>query len=149
MITRMVVMAGAAALVAAGVSLAQANEPNMPTGERAFNILDGNKDGKITLDEIRPKAERRVLRLDADSDGTVTAAEIDTYLTKGLERRKTRLLSRLDADKDGKITQDEVDRFIEALFNDADSDHDGGVTLAEAREKAGKKWRELKAAQGN
>ena len=35
------------------------------------------------------------------------------------------------------------------LFNGVDSDHDGSVTLAEAREKAGKRWRGLKASQGN
>jgi Ca2+-binding EF-hand superfamily protein len=148
MITRTTLLAGVTALVAAA-SLAAANEPNMPMGERAFNFIDSNKDGRITLEEITPRAEKRVLRLDMDKDGTVTATEIDTYLAKGVERRKTRLLSNLDADKDGKIAQQEVDRFIEALFNDADSDHDGAVTLAEARVKAGKRWRELKASQGN
>jgi Ca2+-binding EF-hand superfamily protein len=145
MITRIVLIACAAALAGTGVNFAAANEPNMPMGERAFNFLDGNKDGRITLDEITPRAEKRVLRLDADSDGTVTAVEIDTYFDKQVERRKTRLMSRLDADKDGKITQTEVDGFVEVLFKDTDSDHDGGVTLAEAREKAGKRWRELKA----
>jgi len=149
MITRTTLLACLALLAGAGAALAASSEPNMPMGERAFNFLDSNKDGKITLDEMKPKAEKRVLRLDADGDGVVTSAEIDAYLNKGIERRKERLMSRLDADKDGKITQGEVDAFIEALFNDADSDHDGAVTLAEAREKAGKRWRELKASQGN
>jgi hypothetical protein len=149
MITRTILIACLAAMAGAAAQLAAANEPNMPTGERAFNSLDGNKDGRITLDEIKPKAEKRVLHLDFDNDRTVTAAEIDAYLAKQIERRKTRLMSRLDADKNGTITQLEIDGFIEVLFNDTDSDHDGSVTLAEARDKAGKKWRELKASQGN
>ena len=98
---------------------------------------------------MKPKGEKRVLLLDANHDGVVTAAEIDAFFNKQIERRKSRILSRLDADKDGKITEAEIDAAIEALFNDADSDHDGNVTLAEAREKAGKRWRNLKAAQGN
>jgi Ca2+-binding EF-hand superfamily protein len=149
MITRTILIACLAALAGAGTAMAASSEPNMPTGERAFNFLDSNKDGKLTLDEIKPKAEKRVLRLDADSDGAVTAAEVDAYLAKGIERRKTRLMSRLDGDKDGKITEAEISGFIEALFNGVDSDHDGTVTLAEAREKAGKRWREIKASQGN
>jgi Ca2+-binding EF-hand superfamily protein len=149
MITRTILIASIAILAGAGSAMAAANEPSMPTGERAFNSLDSNKDGKITFDEIKPKAEKRVLQLDADKDGIVTAAEIDAFLEKQIERRKTRLMSRLDGDKDGKITQQEIDAFIEALFNEADSDHDGSVTLAEARDKAGKRWRQLKSSQGN
>jgi Ca2+-binding EF-hand superfamily protein len=149
MITRTILIALIAAAAGTETAMAAANEPYMPTGERAFNFLDNNKDGKITLDEITPKAEKRVLKLDADSDGAVTAAEIDAYFNKQIERRKERLMARLDADKDGKITGAEIDTLIETLFNGADSDHDGTVTLAEAREKAGKKWRELKSSQGN
>ena len=148
MITRTTLIACLAALAGAGSAMAASTEPTMPTGERAFNFFDGNKDGKLTLDEMKPGAEKRVLRLDADHDGVVTAAEIDAYFNKQIERRKARILS-LDADKDGKITEAEVDAAIEALFNGADSDHDGSVSLAEAREKAGKRWRDLKASQGN
>jgi Ca2+-binding EF-hand superfamily protein len=146
---RITLIACAAVLAGAGAATAASNEPNMPTGQRAFNTLDSNKDGKITLDEIRPRAQQRVLRLDADSDGAVSAAEIDAYFTKQIERRRGRLMTRLDADRDGRIVQKEVDAFIEMLFNDTDSDHDGVVTVAEAREKAGKRWREMKASQGN
>ena len=146
---RIALIACAAVLAGAGAAISASNEPNMPTGQRAFNYLDSNKDGKITLDEMRPRAQQRVLRLDADNDGAVTAAEIDIYFAKQIERRKGRLMTRLDADRDGKIVQKEVDAFMEMLFNDVDSDHDGVVTLAEAREKAGKRWREMKASQGN
>ena len=39
------------------------------------------------------------------------------------------MLSRLDQNKDGNVTRDEVDAYIDALFNGADGDKDGGLTL--------------------
>jgi len=146
MMIRAILLAGAVGMAASAGALAAANEPNLPTGERAFNFIDSNKDGKITLDEMRPRALKRVLRLDADNDGTVTAAEIDTYLNRQVERRKSAMLSHLDADNDAKITASEIDAFVATLFKGVDSDHDGAVTMAEAREKAGKRWRALRAS---
>jgi EF hand domain-containing protein len=112
MMIRAILLAGAVGMTASAGALAAANEPNLPTGERAFNFIDSNKDGKITLDEMRPRALKRVLRLDADNDGTVTAAEIDAYLNRQVERRKNAMLSHLDADNDAKITEREIDAFV-------------------------------------
>ena len=130
-------VAGVAALILFEAGhLAFANEPFLPRSERSFARLDADRDGKMTMSEWKPKAENRFLRLDDDHDGTVTTAEIDAWLKRGIERRKDRMLSRLDQNKDGKVTRDEVDAYIDALFNGADSDKDGSLTLAEIRENA-------------
>jgi Ca2+-binding EF-hand superfamily protein len=142
-------VAGAAVLIllTAGQH-AFANEPFLPRSERSFARLDADSDGKMTVNEWKPKAEKRFLRLDDDHDGTVTTAEIDAWLKRGIDRRKERMLSRLDQNKDGNVTREEVDAYIDALFNGADSDKDGGVTLAEIRENAPRRGKQG-AVKGN
>ena len=142
-------VAGATALVLMGTAqLAFANEPFLPRTERSFQRLDADSDGKMTINEWKPKAEKRFLRLDDDMNGTVTTAEIDAWLKRGIDRRKERLLTRLDQNKDGSVTRDEVDAYIDALFNGADGDKDGGLTLAEIREKSPRRPRQSDA-KGN
>jgi Ca2+-binding EF-hand superfamily protein len=142
-------VAGTAALIMIGTSqLAFANEPYLPRAERSFQRLDTDKDGKVTMNEWKPKAEKRFLRLDDDQNGTVTTPEIDAWLKRGIDKRKERMLSRLDQNKDGSVTRDEVDAYIDALFNGADGDKDGGLTLAEVRDSAPKRQRQP-GAKGN
>ena len=143
------IVAGAAACVLLSAThLAFANEPFLPRSERSFARLDADNDGKVTVNEWKPKAEKRFLRLDDDSNGTVTTAEIDAWLKRGIDRRKERMLSRLDQNKDGNVTRDEVDAYIDALFNGADGDKDGGLTLAEIRATPQKRPRQSDA-KGN
>jgi Ca2+-binding EF-hand superfamily protein len=142
-------VAGATAFVLLGAAqLAFANEPFLPRSERSFARLDADSDGKVTINEWKPKAEKRFLRLDDDQNGTVTTVEIDVWLKRSVDRRKERMLSRLDQNKDGSITRDEVDAYIDALFNGADGDKDGGLTLAEIRETSSKRLRQ-RDAKGN
>ncbi len=141
-------VAGAAALTVLGtIPLAFANEPFLPRTERAFARLDVDSDGKVAVNEWKPKAVKRFMRLDDDQNGTVTTPEIDSWLKRGIERRKERMLGRLDGNKDGSVTRDEVDAYIDALFNGADGDKDGGLTLAEVRESAQKRVRQRDARE--
>lgn len=139
------VAAMAALILMATAGAALATEPTLPRGERAFQRLDADSDGKVSVNELKPKAVKRFLRLDDDQNGTVTTAEIDTWLKRGLERRKERMLGRLDQNKDGSVTRDEVDAYIDALFNGADGDKDGSLTLAEIRENSQKRSRQRDA----
>jgi Ca2+-binding EF-hand superfamily protein len=142
-------VAGAAALILLEAGhLAFANEPFLPRSERSFARLDADSDGKMTVTEWKPKAEKRFLRLDDDHDGTVTTAEIDAWLKRGIDRRKERMLSRLDQNKDGNVTRDEVDAYIDALFNGADGDKDGSLSLAEIRENAPRRGKQA-TVKGN
>jgi EF hand len=123
----------AVALTAAFIIPAAANEPSMPRGEKIFARIDSNHDGKISLDELKPRAAKRFLKFDGDANGEVTSAEVDAVLKARVETRKARMMGRMDADKNGAISRAELDLFVDALFNVADADKDGGVTLAEAQ----------------
>ena len=120
---------------------AAAIEPSIPRHPRVFAKLDADSSGKITLEEIRPKAESRLLRYDLDKNGAVSAKEIDDMIKTSMERRRDLIMAHLDFDKDGAITSAELDKLVEAMFNGADANDDGGITLQEARDFKVAKWR--------
>ncbi len=124
-----------AALVIAGVSATAglAREPGMPRGERTFERLDKNKDGALAIEELQAKSVRRFMKLDADKDDKVTRAELEDWLNRLARRRIDRILTRMDADKDAAVTRTELRGYIAGLFDLADADKSGGVTLQESR----------------
>ena len=129
---------------------AAAIEPWIPRNGKIFAKLDADSSGKVTLNEIIPPAEKRFTGYDADGDGAVSAAEIDARLKQALERRRNRILASLDGDKNGSVSKAELDKFVEAMFNGADADHDGGITLDEARAFRMAAWRKkLEGAAAN
>lgn len=134
--------------LASGTALAV--EPYLPRSARTFAYLDGNNDGKIAIDEIAPRAKKRLLRYDADASGAVSAAELDQVMQQAAERRRTRIMAILDGDKDGTIAESELDNFMQAMFNEADSDRDGGISIEEAQNFKGSAWKRARlAAAGN
>ncbi|MFN0190495.1 MAG: EF-hand domain-containing protein [Aestuariivirga sp.] len=126
---------------AAGTMAAEANEPFVPRGERLFALFDTDKNGSMSKPEFLLRAEKRFLRADANSDGAVTAAEIDAQLAKAIERRRARMMANMDRDKDGSVTREELDKYVEAMFDGADANGDGGVSMDEARGFRLAKWR--------
>jgi Ca2+-binding EF-hand superfamily protein len=129
-----IVKAVAALLLAGSVAgPAYAAGPGFPRSEKSFTYADGDKDGKLTMAEITARAEKRLFRLDQNADGSVGREEIETWLQKGLERRRDLMLADYDANRDGAITREELDAFVTAEFGKADKDGDGAVNLEESR----------------
>lgn len=128
-----------ALLILTGPTLA--NEPYLPRNEKALQRLDVNKDGRISLEEIKPNMDKRLALADGDGDKQITSAEIDAMLQKRLERRRIRIMELLDGNRDGTITQAEFDRVVEDMFDKADADNNGGVDLAELKSFKRGVWR--------
>ena len=99
-----------ATLVAVGTSYAQeggkkegGKRPPRKTAEERFKDLDANKDGKLTLDELKGKAtepkqierrEKMFKDMDANGDGAVTLEEYKAFFEKmraerGSQRKKS------------------------------------------------------------
>lgn len=84
----------------------------------ALKTLDANKDGQLTVDEIRPRGRgfggpggpggggdfvARIMGYDADGDGKVTSAE--------LPEQMQRMFGRMDANNDGAIDKTEAEQM--------------------------------------
>ncbi len=124
-------------------SMALANEPYLPKQEKTFSRIDANKDGKIEWPEFATLAGRRMAPMDQNGDKIVSSAEIDAALQKQIERRRTRLLASFDKNKDGNVSQEELDKFAQAMFNGADADKDGALSLTEAQGFKVGPWRKI------
>jgi Ca2+-binding EF-hand superfamily protein len=130
---RMLPVLMAATLAGLGTLAAAASEISLPRSPKLFARVDLNADGKITLPEFKPRADLRFMGADGNGDGAVTSAEIEATFRKYIERRRDRIMSAMDADGDGTITRTELDNHVATMFNGADTDKDGGLTLEEAR----------------
>jgi len=75
----------------------------------SFEELDANKDGKITLKELKAKHEKRIAekfkKMDKNGNGSVTRAEYE----KPKFRNRT-LFQTMDANKDGKVDEKEFNK---------------------------------------
>ena len=136
---KMAMGAGAAALLVAGVAVAQ------PGGMRA----DANGDGNLTRAELDTSIDERFARADANSDGAIDASEMaamrDERRGHRAERRgrhggegrrggrhgRGNHMERLDTNGDGILTRDEALAPAIARFDRADSNGDGQIDQAE------------------
>lgn len=140
-----IVLAAGLALLAVGTAFA--NEPYLPRTQKGFDKADANHDGKLALAEFTPLAERRLQKMDGNGDKAVTAAEIEARLQEVLKRRLERTMALMDTNKDGSITQRELDKIAADMFNSADTDKDGDLSMAEAHDFKRGVWRKGYVAQ--
>ena len=132
---------GAAMLLAAGLTAAEA-QPRHGGGQMFdFEATDLNGDGLIDAAELEALAATRFAEIDADGDGLVSAAELTAHgearAAEARAERAERMVARRDSDGDGQLSAEEMApegdrlaRMIERL----DSDGDGAVSEAELAE---------------
>ncbi|MFO1034534.1 MAG: EF-hand domain-containing protein [Hyphomicrobiales bacterium] len=122
-------------------AMALSAEPYFPRAQRSFDRVDANHDGKIEKGEFLPLASKRLARMDVNGDKAVSAAELQQRMEEALIKRRDRIMALMDANHDGSISESELDKLVEAMFNGADSDKDGGVTMAELKGFKTGQWR--------
>lgn len=128
-----------------------------------FENLDADRDGQITQEEIDSSRAKRLAatgktakashrggaslfgRADANKDGVITRAEFDGAVADGKITLRhaamrgsqiVRLFDRADTDRDGRLSLDEAKQAALRQFDAADLDHDGELTPAERRQAA-------------
>lgn len=99
----------------------------------AFERLDADKDGAITLTEAMAKVDGEFDKIDANHDGVADKAEIESWIGRRAPAEAvTRFLARHDIDGDGKVTKAEFEKPAKKLFALFDRNDDGKVTKDEA-----------------
>jgi Ca2+-binding EF-hand superfamily protein len=129
------------AILGMSIAEAQANEPYFPRAEKSFQRLDTNKDGKLAPEELAVVVKKREWVIDANGDKQVSAAEIEAAMQKRLEKRRDRIMALMDSNKDGVVAEAEMDQVLNDMFDKADTDDDGSVSLAEIQNFKRAQWR--------
>lgn len=107
--------------------------------------LDADKDGKVTLAEMKRSAAGKFQQLDANADGRVTQAELQTHheqmRAKFAEKRAAR---RAEGDTEpsarGKRWREKHAQMIGRFFEKMDSNRDGAIDAAEFESKLARKF---------
>jgi hypothetical protein len=127
------VIGAVSVIFALGAVEANAVEPYLPRAAKVFERIDVDKDGKLKETELKAVVMRRFKRLDANSDNAIGSDELQRIMQAAVDRRRLRIMATMDKDGNGTITEAELDIVLDSLFNAADSDHDGALTIAETQ----------------
>ena len=92
---------------------------------------DADRDGTLSLDEVKKATTARFNALDRDHDGTLDRRELGATVTAWQFRRA-------DPDKDRTLDKNEYLALVEKLFRAADKDHDGTLDRKELNSWAGR-----------
>jgi Ca2+-binding EF-hand superfamily protein len=118
---------------------AGASQAGAQRGQRFFELLDRNRDGVVTLGEMRAMRTRRMAAIDINRDGRISRREFMSARPPwakgrkqpGMERRRARIFARIDTDRDGVISPTEREASLMRWFARMDADRDGRLTRRE------------------
>lgn len=138
----------------------QAGQPDQPGRHhgpsRLFQMVDTDRDGRITETEALNALSARFAEADANRDGALSLQEVKDFLRaqfeanrpagergerrgpperarQGMEQRVEAMFRAADADRDGRVTQEEARAVMLALFRSADRNNDGVLEASELR----------------
>lgn len=98
--------------------------------DAAFERMDADKSGDVSLAEFVAAGNPRVTAADKDGDGKVTLEQLSASLS-GNDAIAQDLMVRFDTNKDGTITRAEVDARRASNFKKLDANADGKLQKSE------------------
>ncbi len=151
-----ILIGSAAAIVLAVPAIAQMAKPDRPAQTRAaaeakvrtyFAKIDADQDGFVTAQEmsaIRAQAkDKRFERLDTDDNGSISRTEFENADVRNRRGGRAamrmggmngRLMMLADSDRDGRVALNEAVTGAMTMFDRADADKDGTLTMEERRD---------------
>ncbi len=111
-------------------------EPMMPM----FGLLDENKDGKLSKEEVQKGVDKMFADADANKDGVITKDEMQAHHHRMHDKMRAKMQERwkaADKDGDGAISRAEADSadlpMLSRHFERIDKNKDGKLTTDELR----------------
>lgn len=132
MLKRLTLAALGASLLAGPAFAAQAEPQDGPQGPRRdpLSMVDQNKDGVVTREEMLASIASRFAATDSNHDGKVTPEERQAYQAQQRARMGGRMAPKRDltlADEQSRATR---------MFDRVDTNHDGKIDAAERKAAA-------------
>lgn len=119
----------------AGHDMAMRDMPPMPDANAAFDRMDTNKDGMLSRDEFAKgrevRIERRIIMKDGGMKGNGLSGPANFMHA---HQRGSRMFQMADTNNDGKVTLAEAEAMAAKHFDTMDANHDGKVTPEERKE---------------
>ncbi len=111
-------------------------EPMMPM----FGMLDENKDGKLSKEEMQKGVDKMFADADANKDGVITREEMQAHRARMHDKMRAKmqdLWKAADKDGDGALSRAEADNadmpMLSRHFDRIDKNKDGKLTQDELR----------------
>ena len=129
------VSAATVLLASAGAAVAHRGDWNGKNvrGEMVFEMLDANKDGKVTREEAETYRDQRIQQFDADKDGELNKAEYTAMVQDMMKKFIEERFDRQDADGSGTVNKTELTGRMDRMFDHLDKNGDGAVERTELR----------------
>ncbi|MEO0398986.1 MAG: EF-hand domain-containing protein [Pseudomonadota bacterium] len=125
--------------VAAAVGFVALSAASADPGERMFDKLDADGDGRVAIEDLADAARTRGQEADADNDGYVTREEMEAHReAKRAEMREKRFP---DQNDDGVVSRTEFEDAAAARFAELDKNGDGVLTEDEKPKRRGPRGR--------
>lgn len=97
-----------------------------------LRAADGNRDGKITRAELTAFRAASFTRIDRSGDDVLTESDIPAFLRgNGGPIDIAALTTQFDSNRDGEVSRDEFVNGPTSVFDRADANRDGALTMAE------------------
>ncbi len=105
-----------------------------------FGMMDENKDGKLSRDEVQKSVDKMFADADANKDGVISKDEMRAHHGKMHDRMQAKMQERwkaADKDGDGALSRAEIDAadmsMLSRNFEKLDRNKDGRLTTDEMR----------------
>ncbi|XDB00166.1 EF-hand domain-containing protein [Sulfitobacter sp. LCG007] len=136
MTSKKLIVTGLAAVLVLGAPAAMAREGHGPFGPGMFRLLDADKDGNLSREEMQARAKERFKEADTDGDGFLGREEVDAVARQRAAGMVEFMFTRMDTDKDSKLSEAELMARADDHdgFERFDSNGDGTISREEFRE---------------